>query len=86
MYYVYIIQNQHGEIYYGSTNDLRRRLSEHNSGKSFSTKDYTWRLIYYEAYAAEKDAREREKQLKYHGQALGQLKRRLKYSIVKSES
>lgn len=81
MYYVYIVQSEQNKIYCGSTNNLRRRLKEHNSGKSFSTKGYTWKLKYYEAYFFEKDARTREKQLKYHGQALAQLKRRLKNSI-----
>lgn len=85
MYYVYLIQNEDHVIYYGSTNDLRRRMVEHQSGKSFSTKGHIWRLIYYEAYFDEHDAREREKQLKYHGQALAQLKRRLKNSLQKTK-
>lgn len=84
MFYVYLIQNELDEIYYGSTNDLRRRIFEHNNNKSFSTKYHKWELIFYEAYRAEKDAREREKRLKYHGQALAQLKRRLKNSLSKS--
>jgi len=70
MYYVYFIQNEIDKIYYGSTNDLKRRISEHNIGLSYSTKGHLWRLVYYEAYSAEYDARQREKQLKYHGQAL----------------
>jgi putative endonuclease len=69
MYYIYFIQNEKDKIYYGSTNNLRRRMSEHNSGKSYSTKNHTWKLVYYEAFISETDAREREKQLKYHGQA-----------------
>ena len=58
-------------------------MQEHNSGKVKSTKGYFWRLVYYEAYFSEKDAREREKQLKYHGQALAQLKRRIRHSLTK---
>lgn len=81
MYYVYILKNRDNKIYYGSTNNLRRRLQEHNSNKSFSTKNNLWKLLYYEAYLCEEDARIREKHLKYHGQALAQLKRRLKFSI-----
>ena len=81
MYYVYLLKNQVGKIYYGSTNDLKRRLKEHNSSKSFSTKGYLWKLVYYEAYLCEDDARMREKQLKYHGQAFAQLRRRIKSSI-----
>ncbi|HLA26193.1 MAG TPA: GIY-YIG nuclease family protein, partial [Patescibacteria group bacterium] len=49
---------KNGEIYTGSTNDLRKRVSEHNNEKSKSTKRYApWELIYYEAYKAEDDAR-----------------------------
>ena len=84
MYYVYLIQNNTGGIYYGSTNNLRRRIFEHNNNKSFSTKNQKWKLIYYESYFSEIDAREREKRLKYHGQALAQLKRRIKNSLSKS--
>jgi len=86
MYYVYFIQNEINKIYYGRTNDLKRRMSEHNSGLSYSTKGHFWQLIYYEAYLVEYDARQREKQLKYHGQALAQLKRRIKSSLVINKS
>lgn len=81
MFYVYLLKNNDGKIYYGSTKDLKRRFEEHNSNKSFSTKRHLWKLVYYEAYLNESDARIREKQLKYHGQALVQLKRRIKSSI-----
>lgn len=83
MFYVYIIKSEKtNELYLGSTNDLKRRFLEHNSGKSFSTKNkMPWRLIYYEAFLSEKDAREREHQLKHHGQAIGHLKKRITYSL-----
>lgn len=80
MYYFYTIENKNGDLYYGSTNDLRKRLREHNSGKSSSTKGHIWEVVYYEAYRSETDAREREKQIKQHGQAKAQLKRRIKNS------
>lgn len=71
-------------IYIGSTSDLRRRVREHNSGKSRSTKRYMpWELVYYEAYLSEVDAREREKKLKHHGKGLAELKKRIKSSIEK---
>jgi len=84
MHYVYVIQNELGELYYGCTGNLKKRLFEHNDNKSFSTKNHKWKPIYYEAYLAEEDAWNREKQLKQYGQALGQLKRRLKKSLNKS--
>ena len=83
MFYVYIIQNDNNALYYGSTNDLRRRMKEHNSGKSYSTRGHVWRFVYYESFTSEIDAREREKQLKRHGQAKAQLRRRIRRSISK---
>ena len=75
MYYVYLIKSEkRDEIYVGSTNDLKRRLNEHNNGLSISTKRYMpWKLIYYEAYRIEADARNREAGLKNHGNALREL-------------
>lgn len=82
MYYVYLIINELNKPYTGSTNDLRRRLTDHNNGKVFSTRGHKWRLVYYESYLAEADAREREHQLKFHGQALARLKKRLIASLT----
>ncbi len=78
MYYVYLLESQKtGDLYIGSTNNLRRRVQDHNKEKSFSTKRYVpWKLIYYEAYIAEILARMREKRLKYHGNAIRELKKR----------
>lgn len=81
MFYVYVLQNEHKNLYVGSTNDLKRRLAEHNNGRSFSTKGYCWKLVYYEAFAGEKDARQREQKLKQHGYSLRHLKSRLKQSL-----
>lgn len=80
MYYVYILENNDGELYFGFTSDLKGRLSEHNAGRSQSTKNHKWKLIYYEAYAASGDARRRERQIKLHGQAKRQLRDRVKES------
>jgi len=83
MYYVYVLKSKKdGNCYIGSTNDLERRLSEHNNGLVFSTKlRVPFEIIYYEAYKAEKDARQREKNLKIRSRAYAQLKRRIKESI-----
>lgn len=74
MYYVYLIRNQKTrKTYIGSTNDLKRRLREHQDKRP--------ELIYYEAYKNEKDARIREGKLKQRGQTVRRLKERLKYSF-----
>lgn len=79
MFYLYILYSyNHKEIYIGSTKNLLKRLKDHKTGKVFSTKRYRpWRLIYYEAYNTEKLARIREQRLKYHGNALRELKKRI---------
>ncbi len=81
MYYVYILRSPK-QFYTGSTNDLKRRFSEHQEGKSFATKGKgPWQLVYYEACTSEKDARLREKYLKT---AWGKryIKARLKYDLA----
>lgn len=66
------------KTYVGSTKDLRKRLTQHNGGTSISTKaDKPWRVAYYEAFAQESLARMREKRLKYDGNAMRELKKRI---------
>jgi len=74
--------NENKEIYIGSTNDLKRRFAEHNIGKSFSTKNHKWKLVYYEAYFSEQDARIREQKLKQHGRTKSHLKNRIQTSLL----
>ncbi len=83
MYYMYVLKSLKDEkLYIGSTDDLRRRLSEHNKGLNRSTKARRpFELRYYEACADERDARTREYNLKKDGKALGQLKRRISESL-----
>ncbi len=82
-YYVYILKSkQHNWLYIGCTSDLVKRLIEHNSGKSFTTKKYLpLELVYYEAYLSKIDAFEREKKLKYFGSSVAKLKKRIKNSL-----
>jgi len=83
MYYLYILKSaKDGLLYIGSTNDLRRRLSEHNTGKARSTKSrIPFELRYYEAFFSNNDARKREFALKKDGNALAQLRRRISESL-----
>jgi len=66
MYFVYIIKSLIVTRYYiGSTEDLDRRLSDHNSGKVKSTKAYKpWKLVYTESFDTKSDAIKRERQIK----------------------
>jgi putative endonuclease len=66
VHYVYVLQSEsdHG-LYIGFSTDLRRRLREHQAGLSQATSHRgPWKLIYYEAYLEESDARGREEFLK----------------------
>ncbi len=52
-------------LYVGQTDNLERRLHQHNSGKVFSTKPYLpYRLIYFEEVKNRRSAMMREKELK----------------------
>lgn len=75
--YVYVLRSEKSGMFYtGCTSDLRKRLSEHNSGKSTYTKERgPFELIYYEAYRDSKDAFAREKHLK-SGSGKNNLKQR----------
>jgi putative endonuclease len=66
MFYTYLLQSQvTATLYIGTTNDLKRRIKEHNSGESAYTKKYMpWEVIYYEAYTNKQDASRREKYFK----------------------
>jgi len=76
MYYIYVLRSQkNGRFYTGSTEDVSKRLYEHNSGKSKATK-YTkpFELIYQESYNSRAEAYRREIYLK-SGQGRAELKR-----------
>ena len=66
MYYVYILRSlKNGRLYTGSTNDLERRLKEHNLGLSKYTKSTKpFRLIHYENFESRSKAIKREKYFK----------------------
>lgn len=66
MVFVYIIRSKRTErSYVGLSDNPKRRLSEHNRGKVFSTRAYRpWQLIHTECYPTLKEALEREKYLK----------------------
>lgn len=66
MYYVYILKSsKSGILYYGYTIDLKKRFSEHNSGKSKFTKGHIpWELVFYCAFLEKQKAKDFELYLK----------------------
>lgn len=83
MYYVYVLKSiKTKNIYIGYTSNLNKRIKEHMEGKTYTTNRFLpVDLIYYEAYKSMADAKNREKQLKQYGAALGHLKKRIKGSL-----
>jgi putative endonuclease len=79
-FYVYILTNKAKTVLYtGVTNNLRRRLQEHNeklNPNSFSAKYNLNYLIYYEKYGWIQQAIAREKEIKL-------LRRDLKLELIK---
>ncbi len=65
-YFSYVLKSdKDGRLYKGHTDDLNKRLIEHNSGKTKSTKGYIpWRLVYYETFITREESILREKYFK----------------------
>ncbi len=84
MWYFYILQSlkQDNYFYKGSTNDLNRRLRQHNDGEVVSSRvNRPYRLVYYEAYINEFAARMRESSVKKNGNISTPLLRRVRESL-----
>jgi len=65
MWTVYILKSMEKLIYVGMTQDVTKRLEEHNSGKSYYTKRGTnWKMVYSETFDSSEEARKREKYFK----------------------
>jgi len=66
MFYVYILKSiKTGRYYIGSTNNIERRLEEHNSGKTKSLRGYLpFELVYKEFYNDRVSAVRRERYIK----------------------
>jgi putative endonuclease len=64
---VYVLDNERGKLYIGSTDDPDRRLSEHNSflgTQTFTHNNGPWRLVWKESHASRASAMLRERQIK----------------------
>ena len=62
IYFVYILKSiKDGTYYYGSTNNIEKRLEEHNRGKTRYTKGrMPWKLHYCEQFDSRSEAMKRE--------------------------
>ena len=66
-YYVYILECSDDSLYTGSTNDLKRRIKQHNESKRgarYTRMRRPTRLIYSEKFQILKEARKRESEIK----------------------
>lgn len=65
-FFVYVLLSKKSERFYvGMTNNLSRRLKEHNSFRVNSTKAFSpWVILHQEAFETRVEARQREKYLK----------------------
>lgn len=77
-YYVYVLKNSYNtQLYKGITNNLDRRIKEHNQGKNKYTAQYMpWEMVYFETFESLAEARRRELFLK-SGDGREFLKRKL---------
>ncbi|MBT3261418.1 GIY-YIG nuclease family protein [bacterium] len=66
MWYTYILESQKdNKLYIGSTNNLERRINQHNSGEVLSTKARRpFTLLVYVANKSERIARQLERYFK----------------------
>ncbi len=70
MYHVYVLENLNGRLYIGHTDNLERRLNQHNSPEDkshlgkYTHKNGPWILIGLEPYPTRSEAMRREKHLK----------------------
>ena len=66
MYYVYVLKSEaDGSFYTGLTEDLKRRIAEHNSGNAkYTSAKADYALVWYCAFLEKKKALDFEKYLK----------------------
>ena len=64
-FFVYMLKCNDGSYYAGHTDDINRRLKEHNDGKSTFTKRHIpWKVFHMETFDTEYESIKREKYLK----------------------
>jgi len=66
MYFVYVLKSRvDGRLYKGMTDNIEKRIYEHNIGKTKFTRPYIpWDLVFSKEFETREEAREYEKWLK----------------------
>ena len=66
MWYLYILECNNSSYYTGVTTDIPKRINLHNSGKGakYTRSHRPVKLVYYEMYDTESEARRREQEIK----------------------
>jgi putative endonuclease len=72
LYRVYVLQDNAGCFYIGLSDDVERRVTQHNKGQSHWTKGKgPWGLVWQSELLSLSDARKLENQLKRQGRGTG---------------
>ena len=71
-YRVYVIRNREGKFYIGLSDDVARRVQQHNAGQSRWTKGRgPWTIVWQSEESSVTDARKLENPLKRQGRGKG---------------
>lgn len=81
MNYTYIVQCSDGSLYTGWTNNIEKRINDHNSGRGakYTKSRLPVVLTYYEEFKTKEEAMRREWEIK-------QLDRKAKLELISRES
>ena len=81
MNYTYIVQCSDGSLYTGWTNNIEKRINDHNSGRGakYTKSRLPVVLAYYEEFKTKEEAMRREWEIK-------QLDRKTKLELISRES
>ncbi len=80
MYKVYVLMSlTHQTLYVGSSEDVVKRLHEHNTGRCrYTSGRMPWKLVYHESCGSRSEAMQRERFFK-SGQGRQELEEKLKH-------
>ena len=81
MNYTYIVECADGSLYCGWTNDLEKRIADHNDGKGgkYTRSRLPVKLVYFEEFETKEEAMSREWHIK-------ELSRKEKLKLIKNKS